>query len=243
MRDGVRIVNAARGDLIDDAALIRALESGKVAGAALDVFVEEPYSGPLLTAPNVVLTPHLAASTDEAQDRAGVIVAEQVVGRAAGRARHVRREHPDDRRRGSRGARPVRAARREARPARDGARNRRGAAAAARLLGRPLRVRHPPAHGRGPERRLRGANRPARQLRERAADRGRARRRGRRGQAQLVARLPEPRRRCAADGATVAGTTIGQENRQWLVEALGYQLEIELAPQDGAAALRRRARA
>ena len=64
MRDGVRLVNAARGDLIDDDALIRALESGKVAGAALDVFTEEPYSGPLLSAPNIVLTPHLAASTD-----------------------------------------------------------------------------------------------------------------------------------------------------------------------------------
>ncbi len=79
MRDGVRIVNAARGELVDETALIAALESGKVAGAAIDVYVEEPYSGPLLQAPNIVVTPHLAASTDEAQDRAGVIVAEQVV--------------------------------------------------------------------------------------------------------------------------------------------------------------------
>ena len=79
MRDGVRIVNAARGELVDEAALIAALESGKVAGAAIDVFAQEPYSGPLLKAPNVVVTPHLAASTEEAQDRAGVIVAEQVV--------------------------------------------------------------------------------------------------------------------------------------------------------------------
>ena len=78
MRDGVRIINAARGDLLVDDALVAALESGKVAGAAIDVFVQEPYSGPLLTAPNIVLTPHLAASTEEAQDRAGVIVAEQV---------------------------------------------------------------------------------------------------------------------------------------------------------------------
>jgi D-3-phosphoglycerate dehydrogenase / 2-oxoglutarate reductase len=79
MRDGARIVNAARGELVDIAALIDALESGKIAGAAVDVFPEEPYDGPLLAAPNVVVTPHLAASTDEAQDRAGVIVAEQVV--------------------------------------------------------------------------------------------------------------------------------------------------------------------
>src|SRR5204862_4877416 len=79
MRDGVRIVNAARGDLVDDDALLAALRSGKVAGAALDVFSEEPYSGPLLELDEVVVTPHLAASTDEAQDRAGVIVAEQIV--------------------------------------------------------------------------------------------------------------------------------------------------------------------
>jgi len=78
MRDGVRLVNAARGELIDEAALVDALRSGKVAAAALDVFAEEPYSGPLLELDNVVVTPHLAASTEEAQDRAGVIVAEQV---------------------------------------------------------------------------------------------------------------------------------------------------------------------
>src|SRR5581483_2678933 len=78
MRDGVRIVNAARGELVDEAALTDALRSGKVAAAALDVFSSEPYSGPLLELDNVVATPHLAASTEEAQDRAGVIVAEQV---------------------------------------------------------------------------------------------------------------------------------------------------------------------
>src|SRR6187402_107600 len=73
MRDGARLVNAARGALVD------AIRSGKLAGAALDVFSAEPYSGPLLELDQVVVTPHLAASTDEAQDRAGVIVAEQVV--------------------------------------------------------------------------------------------------------------------------------------------------------------------
>jgi D-3-phosphoglycerate dehydrogenase / 2-oxoglutarate reductase len=78
MRDGVRLVNAARGELIDEAALLEALRSGKVAGVALDVFSAEPYSGPLLELDSVVVTPHLAASTAEAQDRAGVIVAEQV---------------------------------------------------------------------------------------------------------------------------------------------------------------------
>jgi D-3-phosphoglycerate dehydrogenase len=77
-RDGVRIVNAARGELVDEAALAEALRSGKVAGAALDVFSAEPYAGELLELDGVVVTPHLAASTEEAQDRAGLIVAEQV---------------------------------------------------------------------------------------------------------------------------------------------------------------------
>ena len=79
MRDGARLVNAARGALVDEDALVEAIRSGKLAGAALDVFSSEPYTGPLLELDEVVVTPHLAASTDEAQDRAGVIVAEQVV--------------------------------------------------------------------------------------------------------------------------------------------------------------------
>ena len=78
MKDGVRLVNAARGELVDEDALVEAIRSGKVAGAALDVFSAEPYSGALLELDSVVVTPHLAASTAEAQDRAGVIVAEQV---------------------------------------------------------------------------------------------------------------------------------------------------------------------
>ncbi|MGZ4281660.1 MAG: hydroxyacid dehydrogenase, partial [Gaiellaceae bacterium] len=72
--DGARVVNAARGELVDEDALADALRSGKLAAAAVDVFSEEPYSGPLLELDNVVVTPHLAASTEEAQDRAGVIV-------------------------------------------------------------------------------------------------------------------------------------------------------------------------
>jgi D-3-phosphoglycerate dehydrogenase / 2-oxoglutarate reductase len=78
MQDGARLVNAARGELLDEEALLEALRSGKLAGAALDVFSAEPYAGPLLELDDVVVTPHLAASTEEAQDRAGVIVAEQV---------------------------------------------------------------------------------------------------------------------------------------------------------------------
>ncbi len=84
-RPGVRIVNVARGELVDEEALAEALQSGQVAGAALDVFSVEPYAGPLLELPNVIVTPHLGASTEEAQDRAGVIVAEQVCAALEGR--------------------------------------------------------------------------------------------------------------------------------------------------------------
>ncbi len=86
MRDGVRVINCARGELIDDAALKAALDSGKVAGAALDVFPSEPITDyPLFDGyPNVVVTPHLGASTTEAQDRAGVQTAEQVVAALTG---------------------------------------------------------------------------------------------------------------------------------------------------------------
>jgi D-3-phosphoglycerate dehydrogenase len=80
MRDGVRILNVARGSLIVDADLQAALDSGKVAGAALDVFQSEPLTDhPLFRYPNVIVTPHLGASTAEATDRAGYQAAEQVV--------------------------------------------------------------------------------------------------------------------------------------------------------------------
>ena len=80
MRPGVRIVNAARGELVDTVALAEALDSGHVAGAALDVFESEPITeSPLFGRSDVVVTPHLGASTAEAQDRAGTIIAEQVV--------------------------------------------------------------------------------------------------------------------------------------------------------------------
>ncbi len=71
MRKGSYVINTARGFLIDEAALASALQSGHLAGAALDVFPTEPYSGPLIKLDNVLLTPHIAASTAEAQERIG----------------------------------------------------------------------------------------------------------------------------------------------------------------------------
>jgi len=85
MRDGVRIVNCARGELVDLDALLAGLESGKVAAAALDVFPAEPFTEHAIFArPDVVVTPHLGASTAEAQDRAGVVTAEQVTAALTG---------------------------------------------------------------------------------------------------------------------------------------------------------------
>jgi len=79
MKPTAFIVNVARGGLIDEDALYRALTTDEIAGAGLDVFVHEPPTGsPLLDLPNVVVTPHLGASTDEAQEKAGVSVARSV---------------------------------------------------------------------------------------------------------------------------------------------------------------------
>jgi D-3-phosphoglycerate dehydrogenase len=78
-KKGVRIINCARGGLVDEAALRAALDSGHVAGAAFDVFVEEPATAnPLFGHPNVVATPHLGASTNEAQENVALQVAEQM---------------------------------------------------------------------------------------------------------------------------------------------------------------------
>jgi D-3-phosphoglycerate dehydrogenase len=78
-KKGVRLINCARGELVDEAALFDALTAGHVAGAALDVFVEEPATAsPLFALPNVVCTPHLGASTTEAQENVALQVAEQM---------------------------------------------------------------------------------------------------------------------------------------------------------------------
>jgi D-3-phosphoglycerate dehydrogenase len=81
MKDGVRVFNCARGGIIDESALIDALNSGKVATAGLDVYEDEPPAedSPLRSIPNLVLTPHLGASTQEAQENVGIDVAKQMI--------------------------------------------------------------------------------------------------------------------------------------------------------------------
>jgi D-3-phosphoglycerate dehydrogenase len=86
MKDGVRLINVARGGIIDEAALADGVRSGKIAGAAVDVFTKEPPGeNPVLGDPRILITPHLGASTAEAQERVAIDVAEQIVEILAGR--------------------------------------------------------------------------------------------------------------------------------------------------------------
>jgi D-3-phosphoglycerate dehydrogenase / 2-oxoglutarate reductase len=229
MRDGVRIVNAARGELVEPDALVAALESGKVAGAAIDVFPKEPYEGPLVHAPNVVVTPHLAASTEEAQDRAGVIVAEQVVAALEGGVVTNAVNIPTV------GANDLEvlgpfvplAAKlgRLAFELPGGDVRRVSIEVCGELAEHDTRLLTVAA--------LNGAfqgdtDHPVNYVNAPvvAADRGievvEEKRRTSRDYTNLVA--------VAADGVRVAGTTIGREARHFLTSALGFELEMELAP-------------
>ena len=233
MKDGVRLINAARGELLDEGALLDALRSGKVGAAALDVFSAEPYQGPLLELDNVVVTPHLAASTEEAQDRAGVIVAEQVAAALDGALVTNAVNIPAIRAEDMEALGPfVPLAAKLGRLAMElagGRADQIGLAYYGGLSGYDTRLLTVAAlngafQGRA-ETPVNYVNAPLI-----AAERG-------------IEVLEERRRACRdfqnllrvgvrsnGDEVRVAGTTIGNDNRHWLVSALGFELEMELAP-------------
>ena len=233
MRPGSRLINAARGELVDEEALLEALRSGHLAGAALDVFSAEPYSGPLLELDNVVVTPHLAASTEEAQDRAGVIVAEQVAAALEGglvtnavNIPAIGREDLD-----VLGPFVPLAAKlgRLAMELAAGQAERVELTYYGHLSEFDTRLLTAAAlngafQGRF-EQYVNYVNAPL-LAEERGIEVVEQRRRSSRDFTNLV------RVAVAADGeeVRVAGTTIGRENRIWLVSALGFELEMELAP-------------
>jgi D-3-phosphoglycerate dehydrogenase len=233
MRDGVRIVNAARGELVDEDALLAALHSGKVAGAALDVFSSEPYSGPLLELDTVVVTPHLAASTGEAQDRAGVIVAEQVVAALEGGLVTNAVNTPVVGAEDAEALGPyVPLASRLGRIAMelaDGVADEivikaHGALADhdTRLLG--VAALDGAFRGRA-DRPVNFVNAPSI-----AAERGVEVREERARTARDYTSLLSVDVRAAGSSWRVAGTTFGSDDRPWLVHVLGFEIELELAP-------------
>ncbi len=89
MKDGVYLISTARGGIIDESALLEALNSGKVAGAALDVFENEPPTNiELVKHPHLIATPHIAGQTNEAQKRASVDIAREVLAALKGEKLH-----------------------------------------------------------------------------------------------------------------------------------------------------------
>jgi D-3-phosphoglycerate dehydrogenase len=231
--DGARVVNAARGELVDEDALAEALRSGELAAAAIDVFSEEPYSGPLLELDNVVVTPHLAASTEEAQDRAGLIVAEQVAAALEGGVVTNAVNIPAIRAEDLELLGPyIPLAAKLGRLAMELAEGRAeqitlsyyGALAGydTRLL--TVAALNGAFQGRA-EQPVNYVNAPLI-----AAERGIEVLEERRRASRDFTNLVRVGVRANGEEIRVSGTTIGNENRQWLVSALGFELEMELAP-------------
>jgi D-3-phosphoglycerate dehydrogenase len=233
MRNGVRIVNAARGALVDEDDLLEALKSGKVGGAALDVFSTEPYTGPLLELDNVVVTPHLAASTGEAQDRAGVIVAEQVAAALEGglvsNAVNIPVIGADDLE--VLGPYVPLASRlgRIAMELADGAAEEIVITAYGALADYDARLLTVAALNGAFQGR---ADRPVNYVNAPliAAERGIEVREERSRSARDYTNLVRVELRSGGSRVRVAGTTIGSDHRPWLVNVLGFEIELELAP-------------
>jgi D-3-phosphoglycerate dehydrogenase / 2-oxoglutarate reductase len=230
---GARVINAARGELVVEEALADALRSGRLAAAALDVYSQEPYSGPLLELENVVVTPHLAASTEEAQDRAGVIVAEQVAAALEGAVVTNAVNIPSIRAEDLELLGPFipLAAKlgRLAMELAEGRAERITLSYYGSLAGYDTRLLTVAAlngafQGRS-EQPVNYVNAPV-IASERGIEVLEERRRASRDFTNLV-RVDV---RSNGDQVRVSGTTIGNENRQWLVSALGFELEMELAP-------------
>jgi D-3-phosphoglycerate dehydrogenase / 2-oxoglutarate reductase len=233
MRDGVRLINAARGELVDEDALLEALRSGKVAAAALDVFSAEPYAGPLLELDNVVVTPHLAASTEEAQDRAGVIVAEQVAAALEGalvtNAVNIPSIAAEDLEVLGPFIPLAATLGRLAMELAGGRAERIELAYYGTLAGYDARLLTVAAlngafQGRA-DQPVNYVNAPVI-----AAERGVEVVEERRRASRDFTNLVRVSLRADGDELRVAGTTIGREHRRWLVSALGFELEMELAP-------------
>ncbi len=231
--DGAHVINAARGELVDEDALAEALRSGKLAAAAIDVFSEEPYAGPLLELDNVVVTPHLAASTEEAQDRAGVIVAEQVAAALEGAVVTNAVNIPAIRAEDLELLGPfIPLAAKLGRLAMELAQGRAeqielsyyGA-----LAGYDTRLLTVAALNGGfqgySEQRVNYVNAPLI-----AAERGIEVLEQSRRASRDFTNLIRVEVRSNGEQVRVAGTTIGNDNRQWLVSALGFELETEIAP-------------
>ncbi|MGH2977433.1 MAG: phosphoglycerate dehydrogenase, partial [Gaiellaceae bacterium] len=233
MRPGVRIVNAARGELVDEDALLAALRSGKVAGAALDVFGSEPYSGPLLELDSVVVTPHLAASTGEAQDRAGLIVAEQVAAALEGglvtNAINIPVIGTEDLE--VLGPYVPLAARlgRIAMELADGAAEEIVITVYGGLADYDTRLLAVAALNGAFQGR---ADRPVNYVNAPliASERGIEVREERSRSARDYTNLVRVELRRGGSSVRVAGTTIGSDHRPWLVNILGFEIELELAP-------------
>ena len=171
MKDGVRVINVARGPLLVDEDLKAAIDSGKVAGAALDVFPEEPITDhPLFGYPNVVVTPHLGASTAEATDRAGYQAAEQVVAALTGGVVTSAVNMPGRRREDAEALGPfLRLAGEPGQDRRVAGGGHLGGRARGRVPGPRGRARHAAPHRPGAQGRARGPHRGAGQRRERPA--------------------------------------------------------------------------